>query len=379
VSDYQQINGCRAQQPTPETTRLPVFLIIISLRDYMELIRKPLALVLALLLSPVCVNATTLLNYTDHEPLGGTRTRFINDVFFPAIEKESQGRLKINAHWGSERATGYNALSVISEGSAADMGTVVPEYAAKDLPLHQIFKSFPAGPTGDRQIAFFRRVYAEIPAFPAELHHENVVNIFFGTGYPVAFFSTHPLKNLQDIRGTTWRSASFWHQDFLRNAGAKPVTMPWGPETVKAFQTGALDGIMVNVDSGYDLKIQKMAPEVLVSRELWLGHVYLLVMNEKVWNGLAKADQDAIHRAAETAYKTAGQAMNNGYINQLDALRKGGANVRELQHSEVEHWKTVSRYPEIQAAWAKEQTAAGVTQAAPVLEKVRAILADEMK
>lgn len=44
----------------------------------MELIRKPLALALALLLSPVCVNVTTLLNYTDHEPLGGTRTRFIN-------------------------------------------------------------------------------------------------------------------------------------------------------------------------------------------------------------------------------------------------------------------------------------------------------------
>jgi len=50
----------------------------------MDLIRKPLSLVLALLL-PVSAGATTFLTYTDHEPPGGTRTRFINDVLFPAI------------------------------------------------------------------------------------------------------------------------------------------------------------------------------------------------------------------------------------------------------------------------------------------------------
>ena len=37
-----------------------------------------------------------------------------------------------------------------------------------ELPLHQIFKSFPEGPSGSRQIDFFRRVYAEVPNFPAE-------------------------------------------------------------------------------------------------------------------------------------------------------------------------------------------------------------------
>ena len=31
----------------------------------------------------------TRLTYSDHEPLGNMRTRFLNDVFFRAIEKES--------------------------------------------------------------------------------------------------------------------------------------------------------------------------------------------------------------------------------------------------------------------------------------------------
>lgn len=345
----------------------------------MEIIRKPLALVLTLLLLPAAASATTTLRYTDHEPLGTMRTRFIHDVFFPAIEKESQGRLKIEEHWGGELSTGYDALLTVREGKTADIGIVVPEYAAKELPLHQIFKSFPVGPSGDKQIAFFRRVFTEIPAFPAELEKAGVVNIFSATGYPVAFFSTHPLKNLEDIRGTTWRSASFWHQDFLRNAGAIPVTMPWGPQTVEAFKTGKLDGIMVNVDSGYDLKIQKMAPDVLVSKELWLGHVYLLVMNQKVWNGLAEEDKAAITRAADIANKSAGSVMDSHFDPQLDALRKDGAKVRVLRHSEVVHWQQVTRYQDAQALWVKQQEALGNKDAGPMMEKVSAIMSQTMK
>ena len=78
-------------------------------------------------------------------------------------------------------------------------------------------------------------------------------------------------------------SISFWHQDFLRNTGAVPVTMPWGEGVYKALQGGTLDGLMVNVDSGYDLKVHETAPHVLISKDLWLGHVYLLVMNKTTW------------------------------------------------------------------------------------------------
>ncbi|QLK63388.1 ABC transporter substrate-binding protein (plasmid) [Enterobacteriaceae bacterium Kacie_13] len=339
----------------------------------MELIRPPLAILLALFLLPA--SAATHLRYTDHEPLGGMRTRFINDVFFPAVEKESHGRLKIEAHWNGELASSYNALHLIKEGTKVDMGIVVPEYSADALPLHQIFKSFPVGPSGDNQVAFFRRVYAEVPAFPAELKANNVVNLYFGTGYPVAFFSTHPLKNLQDIKGTKWRSASFWHQDFLHNAGATPVNTKWGEETVNAFKNGALDGIMVNADSAYDLKIHKMAPDALISRDLWLGHVYLLVMNQKVWDGLAQEDKDAIARAAQSAYKTAGSVMDYSFNTQIQMLREDGANVRILQHSEIEHWQTVTRYQEIQANWVKKQEALGIKDAGSSMQKVTEILA----
>lgn len=289
-----------------------------------------------------------ILKYSDHEPLGGMRTRFLKDVVFPAIEKESKGRLKIEDHWNGEIAAAYDALGAVSKGTA-DMATVVPEYTAKELPLHQIFKSFPVGPTESKQVEFFRRVYAEVPAFPAELDRNNIAPLFFGTGYPVASFSNKPLANLAELKGGKWRSASFWHLDFLRNAGATPVTMHWGPEIPAALKAGTLDGLMVNVDSGYMLKVHETAPSVLVSKDLWLGHLYLVTINKDVWGKLAQRDKNAIRRAADKSYRTLGSVMDRSFDTQLEELKKAGATVRTLNPDEVERFQSVTNYGDVQA------------------------------
>ena len=122
-----------------------------------------------------------------------------------------------------------------------------------------------------------------------------------------------------------------------------------------------------------------MAPDVLVSKELWLGHLYLVVMKQKVWNGLAQEDKEAITRAANIAYKTAGSVMEGQVAPLLDALRQNGATVRVLQHSEVAHWQEVTRYQQIQANWVKKQQADGIQDAAPVMQKVSKIMAEVMQ
>jgi TRAP-type C4-dicarboxylate transport system substrate-binding protein len=338
-----------------------------------------LAMAVAALLLPATASAEKILRYTDHEPLGGMRTKFIKDVFFAAVEKESNGRLKIQPHWNGALAASYDALKVLGRGSTADIGIAVPEYTANELPLHQIFKSFPKGPTGDRQIAFFRRVYAEVPAFPAELKANNVVNIFFATGYPVALFSANPLTSLTDMKGDKWRTASFWHRDFLRNAGATPVTMPWGVGVFNALKAKTLDGLIVNIDSGYMLKVHEAAPHVVASKDLWLGHVYLLVMNADTWAALAQEDKEAIQRAAETAYKSLGSVMDNSFPAMVKDMEKEGVKIRLLTGAEVDGFEAATKYQDVQAAWVKAQEAKGVKEVGPTTEKVRTILKDAVK
>lgn len=317
--------------------------------------------------------APRVLKFSDHEPLGGMRTRFLQNVVFPAIEKESRGRLKIASHWNGEIAAAYDALGAVSKGTT-DIGTVVPEYTAKELPLHQIFKSFVRGPAGGRQIDFFNRVYSDVSAFPAELDENNIVQIYFGTGYPVAFFRNAPMTGLDALKGGRWRSASFWHLDFLKNAGATPVTMHWGPEIPEALKARTLDGLMVNVDSGYMLKVHENAPHVLVSKDLWLGHVYILAMNKDVWNSLAQEDKDAIGRAAKTSYETLGAVMDRSFDVQVDDLQKAGATVRTLSADEVEQFEAATRYKEVQTAWAEKRHTEGVTDVAAVIGQVTSIM-----
>lgn len=341
--------------------------------------RIALAMILATFFLHCTALAETVLRYSDHEPLGGMRTRFIKDVFFSAVEGESNGRLKIEDHWNGELSSGNDALQTVEKGEVADLAIVVPEYTADRLPLHQLFKSFPVGPTGAKQVSFFRRVYADTPELPAELERNNVVPVLLTTGYPVAFYSTRPMNTLADIKGQKWRSASFWHLDFLRNAGAVPVTMHWGEEVYRALAEKSLDGLMVNVDSGYMLKVHETAPYVLVSRNLWLGHLYLLTMNRDTWGRLATEDKAAIQRAAETAYRALGPEMDRSEDTMIDGLKKAGAQVRQLEHDEVETWRSITKADEVQADWVKKKEDTGLKQAHAVLRKMRTILNDSMQ
>lgn len=318
-----------------------------------------------------------VLTFSDHQPSDRMRTRFLKDVLFPAIEKESEGRLKIEDHWDGELAAAYDALGAVSKGSV-DMATTVPEYTAKELPLHQIFKSFPVGPTADKQIEFFQRVYDEVPAFTEELANNNIVPIFFGTGYPVAFYSTARVDNLDGLAGGKWRSASFWHLDFLNNVGATPVRVHWGPEVYAALKDGTLDGLMVNIDSGYFLNVHDTSPNVLYSEDLWLGHVYPLTMNKDVWGGLSQEDKAAIQRAVASSYQSLGAVMTESFDAQLETLRNAGAHIRVLGTDEITRFAKATRYQDVQDAWAKQKESEGVTNASAVLDDVSSVMTDIM-
>ena len=239
--------------------------------------------------------AQTVLTYSDHEPYGNMRTRFINDVFFKNVEAESNGRIKIEPHWGGEITTAHKEFEAIEE-KRTDLIVAVPEYNEKRLPLHQLFKSFLIGPSGNKQVETLRQIYQNIPELTAEYEANGVKPVLIATGYPVAFFSVNKLENLDQIKGQTWRSASFWHRDFLKNAGATPTTSRWGQETYDKLANGEMHGLMVNIDSAIDIKAYEHTPYALVSKQMWLGHIYPVVINLDRWNSLDEQDRKAFEQ-----------------------------------------------------------------------------------
>ena len=329
-----------------------------------------LLLTLALISVVLPAAAQTTLRYSDHEPLGNMRTRFIDEQFLAALERESKGRIKVARHWNSEVSTGYDALKAVGADGKAELAVVVPEYAAAALPLHQLFKSFPTGPSGERQVEFLQKAYRDIPELDAELAKSNLVRVFIATGYPVGFFSPRKLDTLDDVRGGSWRSASFWHQAQLRAVGATPVSVPWGQEVTSRLAAGTLDGLMVNIDSARDIRAHEVARNALVARELWLGHVYLVAMNRDRWNALSKADQAAFRRAAKSASATLGPTMDASFDEMVAILRADGLNLRLLSPAELQGWTATSDYRAEQMRWSAEQEKQGVARVRPVLERL---------
>ena len=323
----------------------------------------------ALLLAPL-LHAQTVLTYSDHEPYGNMRTRFIRDVFFKNIEHESQGRIIIQAHWKGEIAKAHQEWQAVQD-KKTDIIVMVPEYSEQQLPLHQLFKSFLIGPSGSKQVRVLRQIYRDAPELTAEYEANGVTPILIATGYPVAFFSPQKFNSLQAIQAQTWRSASFWHRDYLANAGAKPITTPWNEEVAKMLGDGRINGLMVNIDSALDINAHQYAPYALVSKNLWLGHIYPVVIRLDRWNSLTAQDQQAIRRAAEKSYAQLGKMMAREYLQIIKIARSQGVTLRELSRQEIQQWAKDSQYQSVQDKWASEQEANGVAHARKVLAILR--------
>ena len=117
----------------------------------------------------------------------------------------------MSRHRNADISTGYDALKAIRSGSA-DLAVVVPEYDAKALHLHKLFKSFPAGPEGQEQVNFFRKVYQEVPALTRELEASNVHR----DGLSSIVLQRKAIIQSSGHRGSTLEEREFLAQRFSR-------------------------------------------------------------------------------------------------------------------------------------------------------------------
>lgn len=152
--------------------------------------------------------------------------------------------------------------------------------------------------------------------------------------------------------------------------GVSADSTHWSPEIYDMLEDGRLDGIYVNIDSAYNLKLHQKAPYVLVSKNMWLGHLYVVAMNKTAYDALAQNDKDAIKRAASRAYRQQGRNMDEQFDAMVSKLRAEGAEIRMMTDEEVDQWGNLTNYPAIQRRWAQEQSKAGVQNAEDVIYKV---------
>jgi TRAP-type C4-dicarboxylate transport system substrate-binding protein len=335
-------------------------------------------LVLLLTLLAACTKSSGIsLNYSDHDPLGGMRTQFVKDVWLPEIVERSGDQIQVRDFWGGALLSSKEILTGIGDG-VTDIGMVFPGHYPRQLIAHSIFSLFPRGPTDfDDMVWLYRKAYAEIPALEAELRKANVLPLMITAGLPGAFSSTHPLGSIDDLQGNKWRAGGKWMLRYLENVGAVPVAVPWG-DTYIALQTGTLDGTFANYDGLHMMRFDEVAPHLLVSKELWYAMPFLHLVNatkfEKLPGEIRQALLDASSVAEQRFAATYDEAFESIRVEQLAA----GYTVTEISSADLAKWENNEALGRLQSEWVRESEAAGLDNAAEIMEKVRAIHREAM-
>ncbi len=324
-------------------------------------------------LGTVCMAGKTKIKYSDHDPPGGMRTQFVKNVWLPEIEKQTNGTLDIQDFWGGALMGSKEILKGIGDG-VTQMGFVYPGHYPGQLPAHTILKLFPQGPSKfENMVWFYRKIYEEVPEFKAELEKANVMTVLFTAGLPGAFTGKNPLTGIDDIKGDKWRAGDKWGLRFLENAGAVPVSVPWG-DVYMALQTGTIDGCFTNYDGLHLMKFDEAAPNLLVSKSLWYAMPFLHLINLDYFNGLPKEVQDGILKASEISEQKFSQTYDQAFDQVMSEQKAAGYTVTEMSDVDISKWENAAELEKLQATWVEEAEKAGLKTAASIMEKVKAIL-----
>lgn len=203
------------------------------------------------------------LNYSDHDPPNGMRTKFLQEYWFPAIEDETDGKVRINPVFGGGLLSSSEALDGVREG-VADIGLVYPDNYSQRMFSYELLKLFPVAPSDfEGMYEIFDRALTELPQFSEDLEKNNQVPLLITTGLPIVFGSTSELNSLEDVQGDDWRASSRWYLETMRNMGANPVSVPW-EDVYMSLETGVIDGVMTNYDGFHMMGFYETSSNIIV-------------------------------------------------------------------------------------------------------------------
>lgn len=318
------------------------------------------------------------LTYSDHDPPNGMRTKFLREYWFPAIEEETDGKVKINAIFGGGLLTSGEALDGIRDG-VTDIGLVYPDNYSERMYTYELFKLFPVAPDSFEGVYnIFDRAFDELPVLQEDLDKNNQKVLLLTTGLPIVFGSKPELDSLEDLEKGKWRAASRWHLSVLKNMEATPVSVPW-EDVYMSIETGVIDGVMTNFDGFHMMKFYESSENVMVGKELWWAAPFLHTINNDTWESLPTDIQEGILRASERAQKDFIKVYEKELEAAVEQEKSAGANVFYASEKDLELFNDTELFEELRSIWFSEaKNKHKIEDAEEYVEKLRQIMNDEI-
>ncbi len=176
--------------------------------------------------------------------------------FSKLVKEKSGGKLTIVVHPGG--ALGYKGpemLRVVKEG-LVPIGEMLLGFVAGSEPILDLS-------TNPFLVADYKE--AKLLGTVSRPTIEKVFNkwnqkLLYWHFWPGAgIYAKKPINSIEDLKDLKIRTFNVQSTEWVKAAGAKPITMPWG-DVYMALFTGAVDAVLTSTISGVDGKFWEVTP-----------------------------------------------------------------------------------------------------------------------
>lgn len=222
--------------------------------------------------------------FTSHEPPPPNGTLAVNifQRFFAELDKRTQGRVKIEAHWGGELVNMLDAYNAAAKGTV-DLANFMPSNSPDKFPMDDVTAFCSYDLVSNRYSRIYLELFQKYPEMQAQYKDTKYLYLFnpYFCGLTTVKI---PIRKLEDNKGLKMMAAGRWLGERGNSLGWVQASVP-PEEMFSSLQRGILDGAPVGVpycmvDFGWAeiLKYVTMIPT---------AHTIMgVTMNLDTWNSL---------------------------------------------------------------------------------------------
>ena len=279
-------------------------------------------------------------------------------TFVEDAQKGSGGKLEIVVHSNGSLIKHPDILRAVSTGQVniaefllGQFGNEDPVFAADNIPF------VAAG--YDAAWKFYQ---AQKPELQASLKKRGL-RLMYSVAWPgQGFYTKEPLKSVEDLKGTKFRTYSPLTARLAELLGASPTVIQV-PEIPQMFATGAVQAMITSSATGTSTKAWEFVKNYYKTSAFHPKNV--VVVNERGFSRLPKDQQAALTKAAAAAEKR-GWEMSKAREKEGDeTLAKNGMTVREPDA------KMKAAFQKIGAQMAQEWEKSAGAQGQAILKRYR--------
>ena len=273
------------------------------------------------------------------------------------VEAATQGRVKVEFTPSSLGAP-PRQFDLAAEG-IADVTFGDHAYTPGRLYLTKMAELPFLGSSAEALSVAHWRTYSAQPQAATEHDGTKLLSVFMHG--PAGIMTTKKkIDSLGALNGVKMRVPGEVQSKIIRLLGGVPVSVP-ATQVFELLSQGVVDGSVYNIDAYKNFRLDRFMKFVTTVPDGLYNISFFLVMNKKKWDGLSKADQEAIERVSGEAFaRRAGRVWDEEDKLALELMRTNNVEVTAMGGQFQEEVK--AKLAELRSEWidgAKQRGADG--------------------